>query len=205
MGDMVSKVKELEDCMGAFMKKQSDQIKELSEIVTVQTCQGQSKPLPPVFSSLKDQVCPETPRSKKKRLEAEQASHEPFAPPEQMNTDQVKKPNYAAAAAAAIGGITPLQKPGAKINSVLVFGKANTGRDDAEEILAADVELVATGVSRDVTSEQLKNIIVTKGIDVLEIVKLTTFEQARTNTFKIKIRAAQYNKAMNRDIWPLRI
>jgi hypothetical protein len=122
-----------------------------------------------------------------------------------MDTDQVKKPNYAAAAAATIGGITPLQKPGAKRNSVLVYGKATTGRDDAEEILAADVELVATGVSRDATSEQLKNFIITKGIDVLEIVKLTTFEQARTNSFKIKIKAAQYNKAMNPEIWPLRV
>ena len=206
MGDMVSKVKELEDCMGAFMKKQTEQIKELTEIVTVQACQSQSKPLPTVINSLKDQVCPETPRSKKRRLEAEQASHEPSAPPaEQMDTDQVKKPNYAAAAAAAIGGITPLQKPRSKRNSVLAYGKATTGRDDAEEILAADVELVATGVSRDATSEQLKNFIITKGIEVLEIVKLTTFEQARTNTFKIKIKAAQYLKAMDPEIWPLRV
>ena len=65
MGDMVSKVKELEDCMGAFMKKQTEQIKELTEIVTVQACQSQSKHLPTVINSLKDQVCPETPRSKK--------------------------------------------------------------------------------------------------------------------------------------------
>ena len=35
--------------------------------------------------------------------------------------------------------------------------------------------------------------------------KLTTFEQARTNTFKIKIKAAQYLKAMDPEIWPLRV
>ena len=50
-----------------------------------------------------------------------------------------------------------------------------------------------------------KFFIVAKGIGVLEVVKLTTFEQARTNTFKIKIKAAQYEKAMNPDMWPLRV
>ena len=204
-GDLVSRVKELEDCMGAFMKKQSDQIKELTEIVTLSA--SQSKPLPPVINSLKESAIPETPRSKKRRLEAELASHEPSAPPvEEMICDEGQKVNYAAAAASKpVSGITPLKKPGARKNSVLVYGNATTGRDDTEEILAADVELVATGVSRDATTDQLKNFILSKGIEVIEILKLTTFEQARTNTYKIKIKAAQYLKAMNPEMWPLRV
>ena len=122
--------------------------------------------------------------------------------------------NYAAVAAApAVGGVTPLnQYRGTPSNqqrfrkrSILVYGNATTGKDDTEEILAADIELVATGVAKDATSDQLKDFIVSKGINVLEITKLTTFEYARTNTFKIKIRAAQYSEAMKPENWPFRV
>jgi hypothetical protein len=210
MGDVVSRVKELEECVGAFVKKQSEQMKELTEIVTISA--SQSKPLPPSF--VRTQAEPETPRSKKRRLEDEQKSHQELsAPPaEHMECGEGLGVSYAAAAAAAVpaasqgvGGITPLQQKGAKKKTVLVYGKATTGRDDIEEILAADVELVATGVSRDASSDQLKNFIINKGIDVVEIVKLTTFEHARTNFFKIKIKAAQYEKAMKPEMWPLRV
>ena len=111
----------------------------------------------------------------------------------------------AAATARPVSGITPLRPQGPKKQPVLMYGRATTGGDDKEEILAADVELVATGVSRDATSEQLKNFIINKGIEVLDIVKLTTYEQARTNTFKIKIKAAQFEKALKPDVWPLRV
>ena len=96
--------------------------------------------------------------------------------------------SYATAASRNMTGITPLQPQ--RKNSVLVYGKATTGQNDCEEILAADVELVATGFSRDATNEQFKDFIVVKGIVVMEIEKMTTFEQARTNTFRIKIKAA---------------
>jgi hypothetical protein len=121
--------------------------------------------------------------------------------------EQGHEASYAAAAAASqrVSGITPLQQQRARKSTVLVYGKATTGGNDTEEILAADLELVATGVSRDATNEQLKSFIVAKGIDVLEIVKLTTFEQARTNTFKIRIKAAQYQKAIDPEMWPLRV
>ena len=64
---------------------------------------------------------------------------------------------------------------------------------------------MATGVAKDASSDQLKDFITAKGINVLEITKLTTFEHARTNTFKIKIQAAQYNEAMKPENWPLRV
>ena len=89
--------------------------------------------------------------------------------------------------------------------SVLIYGKATSSIDKKEECLAADVELVVTGVSRDASEEQFKDFMTSKGIEVLDIVKLTTYEQARTNTFKITIKASQYTKAMDPDIWPLRV
>jgi hypothetical protein len=216
--DVVAKVKELEECLGHFMTKQGDQMCSLSEMVAAGVCQNKAKENVPTVRLMKEQASNETPRSKKRRLEDEQHSQVPSAPlaaDVPGHVDDGQGPggsSYAAAAAAAsaapsqgINGITPINKPKLRRNSVLVYGKATTGSRDTEEILAADVELVAIGVARDATKDQLKNFIVAKGIEVLEVVKLTTFEQARTNTFKIKIKAAQYEKAMNPDMWPLRV
>ena len=71
--------------------------------------------------------------------------------------------------------------------------------------LAADVELAAYGVSKDATEEQLKEFISNKGICVTDVKKLTTYEQARTNTFKVSIKASDYDKAIRPEVWPLRV
>ena len=86
-----------------------------------------------------------------------------------------------------------------------MYGKARTGPDDTENCLAADFKLVAYGVSKDATEEQLKAFISSKGISVTCVTKLTTFESARTNTFKVSIKAADYDKALKPEVWPLRV
>ena len=35
--------------------------------------------------------------------------------------------------------------------------------------------------------------------------KLTTYEHARTNTFKVSIKASDYDKALRPEVWPLRV
>ena len=89
--------------------------------------------------------------------------------------------------------------------STLIYGNARTGADDSEQFLAADAELVAYGVSKDATEEQLKQFITSKGINVTAVKKLTTFEEARTYTFKVSIKASDYEKALKPEVWPLRV
>ena len=210
MGDVAARVKDLEESMGTFMKKQCDQMKELAEMVSVNSCKN--KLLPPRIDLVKENDIPESPRTKRKRQEVE---NDPLAPPHEQF------PSYASAVSTGrddgvakadvantlnpLGGIAPLQKPGARKNSVLVFGNATTSNGGNEETLAADVELVATGVSRDASTEQLSSFLLSKGIEVVDIALLTTYEHARTNTFKIKIKASQYTKAMSPDVWPFRV
>ena len=205
VGDVVARVKDLEDNMGVFMKKQSDQIKELAEILSVNT--SKSKPRPPVIDILKESEIPETPRTKRKRLADEQ---ETFAPPTDVSSyasvvskgrDIVAEDN----SKKHLGGISPLVNSGNRRNSVLVFGNAATNSGGNEELLAADVELVATGVSRDATADQLATFLHSKGVEVVDVALLTTYENARTNTFKVKIKASQYSKAMSPDVWPFRV
>ena len=89
--------------------------------------------------------------------------------------------------------------------SALIYGNARTGADDSEQFLAADAELVAYGVSKDATEEQLKQFIISKGINVTAVKKLTTFEEARTFTFRVSIKVSDYEKALKPEVWPLRV
>ena len=102
-------------------------------------------------------------------------------------------------------GIRQIQPPGTpsqprQRKQSIMYGKAKTGKDGEEELLAADVALVASGVSKDATAEQLKEFIGRKGIHVVEVEKLTKDDaETRTNTFKVLIKTADYEK-----LWTLR-
>ena len=87
-----------------------------------------------------------------------------------------------------------------------MYGTAKTGKDDNMQFLAADVPLVASGVAREASGEQLKEFIISKGIDVVSVEKLTRDDVgARTNTLKVVVKLTDYEKAMNPEIWPYRV
>ena len=88
-----------------------------------------------------------------------------------------------------------------------MFGNAKNGSNESEQfILAADVNLVASGVSKDATPEQLKNFIVSKGINVTDIELLTTHKiEARSFSYRIAIKPEDYEKALKPDAWPYRV
>ena len=77
-----------------------------------------------------------------------------------------------------------------------------TGGEINEIPQSADVHLVAYGFGKDTTGEQLKNWLQSNGLQVKNCILLTKYEGARSNTFKISIKAADYEKATNPDIWP---
>ena len=90
--------------------------------------------------------------------------------------------------------------------STLVTGNAKNGKDDNVELLAADVSLVATGVSKDATADMLKDFISNKGIKVNEVELLTNHKvEARTFTYRVVIALADYEKALNPEVWPYRV
>jgi hypothetical protein len=96
--------------------------------------------------------------------------------------------------------------------SALVFGNVKAGnmkdgKDETENcLLTADVNLVASGVSKDATPEQLKEFIVSKGINVTEIELLANHKvEARSFSYRIAIKPADYEKALKPDVWPYRV
>ena len=87
-----------------------------------------------------------------------------------------------------------------------MYGTSKVGSDDSEQLLAADVALVATGVSKEASTQQLKEFIEGKGIGVISVEKLTREDvDTRTNTFKVVIKLSDYEKAMMPEIWPYRV
>ena len=89
--------------------------------------------------------------------------------------------------------------------STLLYGKAKTGKDNQTQLLAANVNLVASGVSKAATDNQLKEFLEDKGITVTEIECMTYHPEARTNTFRVAIAVADYEKALNPEVWPYRV
>ena len=100
-----------------------------------------------------------------------------------------------------ISGIDKIQPEGAsqptRRRQSIMFGTARTGKDNGVRLLAADVCLVASGVSKDATPKQLMEFIQSKGISVTNVELLTQHPEARTNTFKVVIKPADYEKAIN--------
>jgi hypothetical protein len=60
-------------------------------------------------------------------------------------------------------------------------------------------------VSKDATCEQFKDFIVSKGIDVTDIELISNAPERRTNTFRVSIKASDYEKAMKPEVWPYRV
>ena len=70
------------------------------------------------------------------------------------------------------------------------------------------MDLVASGVSKDCKDEDLFQFLKDKGINPVSVVTLTrdeVLDQVRKKTFKVTVKAAQYEAALRPDIWPYRV
>ena len=84
------------------------------------------------------------------------------------------------------------QKPSPKQKKNICFGTAKTtGEEDKVTLLAADVDLVASGVSKDCTNENLKEFLENTAINAVAVETLTKDEvlpNERTKTFRITVK-----------------
>ena len=77
-----------------------------------------------------------------------------------------------------------------------------------EKLLAADVDLVASGVGKDCTDEDPSNFLKDKGINTVAVETLTkqeVLDKVRTKTFKVTVKAAEYEAALKPEVWPYRV
>ena len=70
---------------------------------------------------------------------------------------------------------------------------------------AAPIDLFVFNVNNDVTEDAIKNHMKdSKGLEILEIVKVSHIE-ARTKSFRVKVKSEDYEKAMDSLTWPSRV
>ena len=81
----------------------------------------------------------------------------------------------------------------------------NVSGEGSDRQFAAPVDLFVYNVNKDVTKEaivdHMKN---TKGLDLLECDKVS-HDEARNQSFKVKVKSADYDKAMSAETWPYRV
>ena len=228
-GDIVNKIGVLEDAMKSYMKQTNEQLRNLTAVVgTVgQGGSGKAPAVNPAVAKviLKD-IVEDSPRKKRKTpdqdgmdvdagdvfdnnvntnsyAKAANGNHGQHFPPLNGKVDGIRRVQPS-------GRTSPVNQPaGTPVRPrkpSIMYGKAKMGKDGSEELLAADVALVASGVSKDATGDQLKEFIERKGIKVAEVVKLTKDDaDTRTNTFKVVVKTSDYEKAMDPEIWPYRV
>ena len=205
--DVMGKIYHLEKALSDSIEIQRENMSKIRE--EIQASKSLTvKPTPPVISVTED-----TP-SKKRKFENTSCS-QPAHP------QQHEQQSYA-----GVAGISPLgrrqnqsglsilqgllqKNQPSQASKNLCFGSARTtlGGGDGTK-LSGDVSLVATGVAKDCTEDDLKEFLAGKGIQAVEVEKLTKPEVmslVRTITFRVAVKAADYEAALKPEVWPYRV
>ena len=94
-------------------------------------------------------------------------------------------------------------KPDKKMTNVTLYGTAQGQISDLQ--LAADIHLVAKGVGKHVTAIHLAEFLESRGMKVVDCELLTTYENARSLSYKVTIKASDYVKSRDPATSPYRI
>ena len=210
--NLALKVSTLESSMNSFIKQQTDQMTELKNLINMSSNPPASMVRPPVFKHVRAAAVIDgstaSPNKRKRHNEnnSEDITIVTTAPP---GPNSVSEPSFSSVAKLGnqnVNGIKQLNNDRPPRRPSIMYGTSKVGNDENVELLAADVALVASGVSKDASPQQLKDFIEGKGIRVVAIDKLTRDDaDSRTNTFKIVVKLADYDKAMKPDVWPYRV
>ena len=89
---------------------------------------------------------------------------------------------------------------------MIVNGNSNLNNDDKS--FAADISLVAGGVSKNATVDKLSDYLKNKGLDIVKCELLTNptaIDKVRSLSFKVTIKAEDIEKASDASNWPFRV
>ena len=203
--DLMGKVIMLEQIVTNNMESQKEQMDQLKQEFLASR---KAEPRTPVVPDIR--VLGDTPSKKRKLADSQ---------PQEESSEVRAAPSYA-----SMAGVHPLLKnslrhveqqsqhqssPRSQRN--ILFGSAKstgTGAASKETMLAADVSLVASGVGKGCTPDNLSDFLAGKGINPVEVVMLTKQEvisEVRTLTFRVTVKPEQYEAALKPEVWPYRV
>ena len=181
------------------------------EILTVKACE----PKPPTFPGIR--VTAETP-SKKRKVDDEA--------PQLTYQSSLKPATYSSAAIRGVQSLDDSHQRGFHLLHQLVndkqkqqptsprnicFGSAkNSGSSLSENTapLSADVHLVASGVGKGCTPDDLISFLNDRGIHPVDAQLLTrkeVLDEVRFLTFRVVVKASEYEDALKPEVWPYRV
>jgi hypothetical protein len=206
--DVMGKVALLEKALADSLELQKEQMRHVKDEISALRSTGPRTPGIPVIT-----LNPDTPSTKKRKLN------------EALVTESNQEASYA-----SMAGISPLglqqqqgiqmlqsilqkQQPAAAPKVVqkknICYGSARVSKEGVDDTkLSADVSFVASGVAKDCTTDMLKDFLANRGINAVEVEQLTKKEvlpQVRTLTFRVAVKAADYEAALNPEVWPFRV
>ena len=229
--DLMGKIMHLEKALGDSIELQKDLMNKIKEeIVSIETSGSRANPVPGVI------LTQDTPNTKKRKLDEHQQTQQHHTQYQQQQ-QQPEQQSYANVARGVysttnLAGISPLSQgtggkhhhqgirllqnilqmshqQSGKNSRNLCVGSAkanNSGGDDTK--LSGDVSLVATGVAKDCTEDDLKQYLAGKGIETVDVERLTkpeVMDMVRTVTFRVAIKAVDYDAALKPEVWPYRV
>ena len=233
--DVMERVKTLENTLGIFMTSQNNKFDKLTEMVgTVGQGSGSSSTTPPATVTkpppgpVRDILSTSQSRdrlesvSKKRKVEESddttpEIEEEVF---ELTNVSSGEKWTRVVKKGKKKEKVTDENEtPPARRESLpkrqqgawrkpLIIGSARANNEGENKIESADVTLVAAGLSKEATASQLETFVNSKGLRVTSCTLLTDHEKnpdARSNTFKVTIKADDYDKALDEKMWPYRV
>lgn len=203
--DVMGKVIMLEQAMENNIKSQKEHLELLREEMIATRRTEPKTPAVPAFLDI--MIAGDTPSKKRKLGE------------KQSQSGVSKFPTYAGVTMQGVqqqkGMRIPQsilqnqQQPHQKPQRNICYGSAKTDKDGAaEKLLAADVSLVASGVGKGCTEENLKDFLIGRGITPVEVEMLTkpeVLDDVRTITFRVAVKPADYEAALKPDVWPYRV
>ena len=216
--DVMTKIKVVEQSLGAFIKQNNEQFKAITDVISNS------------LSSIREVLVSDTPSKRRKVSQA--AGVDGVTP---LSSDRVVSFSDMARRTINRPRATqqqqqmaphPLQEPftnqhhlrpprnpatnssnngNRRRSSALVFGNGTASND--EHLLSADINLVASGVSKQATSDQIKEFLEEKGIHVTDIELLTKFfkDESKSYTYRIAIKPSDYEQALKPESWPFRV
>jgi hypothetical protein len=227
-GDVMERINVLEKTMAGFMTKtekhmeeNKTQFEKLAETVI------RSQPKSPRFPLLQIPTpgVQESPGTKKRKYEESRAVFQqpPAAAP------SFQQPHYSSVVAGVsalssqqqeqIRSLQQLQNSQKKKQQQqprqrnICYGTAKpTSDSSSQDMLAADINLVASGLDKECTEDKLKVFLEERGIHPvkIEMMKKQDINEAetktwRTKSFKVTVKAAEHEMSLKPEIWPYRV
>ena len=229
-GDVMERINVLEKTMAGFMTKTEKHMEEnKTEFEKLAETVIRSQPKSPRFPLLQIPTpgVQESPGTKKRKYEESRAVFQ--QPPAASTTFQ--QPQHYGSVVSGVSALSGQQQEQIRslqqlMNSQqkkqkqqpprqrnICYGTAKpTGENSSQDMLAADVSLVASGLDKECTEQKLQVFLEERGIHPvkIEMMKKLDMNEAetktwRTKSFKVTVKAAEHEMSLKPEIWPYRV